>query len=198
MGTWLRWTGQQQRLTLLSAWVAIGSFLMLATADGWLRGSHVGLFLAMVGGVVLWLTGVVGLCLVRCPNCHERVVWRGAHNRHDNPARRGLLAWDRCPLCGYSAVERESAAHLHAPRVALTCLVKRVEGKLMIVIPLEDGGRHLVACARGISYVRDDALHVEIREWLSGVLRVEDGDMVTVDNTNGKFTICAVNARPIH
>jgi len=41
-------------------------------------------------------------------------------------------------------------------------------------------------------------LTIFIQEWLAGMLRIEEGDLVNVDNANGKFNIQPVNARPIH
>jgi len=41
-------------------------------------------------------------------------------------------------------------------------------------------------------------LRIAIPEWLSGMLRIENGDLVTIDNANGKFNIRPVNARSIH
>jgi hypothetical protein len=81
--------------------------------------------------------------------------------------------------------------------------VERVDGKLTLVIPLHEGGDKFLECCRGISEVRDNSLRdnslrITIPEWLSGMLRIEDGDLVTIDNANGKFNIRPVNARPIH
>jgi antitoxin component of MazEF toxin-antitoxin module len=46
--------------------------------------------------------------------------------------------------------------------------------------------------------VQGNNLRIEIPEWLSGMLRIEEGDLVSIDNANGKFNIRPVNARPIH
>src|SRR5262245_208295 len=101
MGTFLRWTGQQGRLVVLSASLAVGAVLLLAAANGWTDVGFVFL------GMVLWLAGFGGLCVsIRCPKCNERVVWQSLHNRDGNPALRGLLGWKACPLCGYAATER--------------------------------------------------------------------------------------------
>jgi hypothetical protein len=76
--------------------------------------------------------------------------------------------------------------------------VERIDGTLVLIIPLNEGGDKFVRCCRGISEVQGDRLKIAIPEWLSGTLRIEDGDLVTIDNSNGKFNIRPVNARPIH
>lgn len=75
--------------------------------------------------------------------------------------------------------------------------VEKIDGKLVLRIPLEAGGAEFVACSRGISEVKDGYLVVEIKEWLAGMLRIEAGDLVHVDNSNGKFNITPVNPRPV-
>jgi hypothetical protein len=76
--------------------------------------------------------------------------------------------------------------------------VERLDGALALVIPLDEGGDRFVACCRGISEVQGNSLRIAIPEWLSGMLRIEEGDLVSIDNANGKFNIRPVNARPIH
>ena len=76
--------------------------------------------------------------------------------------------------------------------------VERIDGTLALVIPLNEGGDKFVACCRGISDVQGDNLKIAIPEWLSGMLRIEEGDLVSIDNANRKVNIRPVNARPIH
>jgi antitoxin component of MazEF toxin-antitoxin module len=54
------------------------------------------------------------------------------------------------------------------------------------------------ARCRSISEVQGNDIKIAIPEWLSGMLRIEEGDLVSIDNANGKFNIRSVNARPIH
>jgi hypothetical protein len=75
--------------------------------------------------------------------------------------------------------------------------VELVDGKLTLLIPLEEGGDEFVDCSRGISEIQGDCLKIVIPEWLAGSLRVEAGDMVSVNNANGKFNISPVNPRPV-
>jgi hypothetical protein len=71
-------------------------------------------------------------------------------------------------------------------------------GQLMLLIPMAEGGEELVACSKGISEVEGDFLKIVIPEWLAGVLRIEEGDLVHVSSFNGKFNISPVNPRPVN
>ncbi len=75
--------------------------------------------------------------------------------------------------------------------------VEKIEGKLILRIPLEAGGDQLIDCSRGVSEVEGEYLKIVIPEWLAGMLRIEEGDLVSVDNADGKFNIRPVNPRPI-
>jgi hypothetical protein len=67
--------------------------------------------------------------------------------------------------------------------------VESIDGKLMLRIPLETGGRELVACSRGIGEVDGDFLSIHIKDWLAERLGISEGSTVVVDNANGKFNI---------
>ena len=82
--------------------------------------------------------------------------------------------------------------------VQLEGSVLKVDGKLMLLIPLDEGGENFVECSRGISEVENGCLKIVIEEWLAGVLRIEIGDLVVISNTNGKFGIWASAPRPVH
>ena len=75
--------------------------------------------------------------------------------------------------------------------------VEKVDGNLVLRIPLAAGGEEFVECSRGISEVKDGFLIIEIKEWLAGMLRIEAGDLVSVNNADGKFNITPVNPRPV-
>ena len=75
--------------------------------------------------------------------------------------------------------------------------VEKVDGNLVLRIPLAAGGEEFVECSRGISEVKDGFLVIEIKEWLAGMLRIEEGDLVSVNNADGKFNITPVNPRPV-
>ncbi len=80
---------------------------------------------------------------------------------------------------------------------SLTGPVELIDGKLMLLIPLDAGGDQFIECSRGVSEIEGNNLKVVIPEWLAGLIRVEAGDLVTVDNENGQFSIRPVNARPL-
>ena len=75
--------------------------------------------------------------------------------------------------------------------------IEKIGDKLFLRILLEAGGDEFIECSKGVSEVKDGFLVVEIKEWLSGLLRVEAGDLVSVSNENGKFSITPVNPRPV-
>lgn len=64
-------------------------------------------------------------------------------------------------------------------------------------IPLDAGGNEFIECSKGVSEVKEGFLVVETKEWLAGILRVEAGDIVSVSNESGKFSITPVNPRPV-
>jgi hypothetical protein len=64
-----------------------------------------------------------------------------------------------------------------------------VDGKLVLLIPLEAGGEELTQCAHGIGVVEGDFLKVTISDSLAESLKIYEGSMVFVDNENGKFNI---------
>jgi hypothetical protein len=67
--------------------------------------------------------------------------------------------------------------------------VESLDGKLMLRIPFETGGRELVACSRGIGEVNGDFLSIHIKDWLAERLGMSEGSTVVVDNASGTFTI---------
>jgi hypothetical protein len=73
--------------------------------------------------------------------------------------------------------------------VTLKGPVEKVDGKLVLRIPLVAGGEELVASARGISSVEGDYLVVTIPDWLAEKLGIIEGSWVHVDNHDGKFHI---------
>lgn len=67
--------------------------------------------------------------------------------------------------------------------------VEALDGRLVLRIPLSQGGAALADCARGISEVVDDELYVFISGWLAEKLGICEGSIVIVDNRNGRFNI---------
>jgi len=76
--------------------------------------------------------------------------------------------------------------------------VLKINGELVLMIPLSAGGDELADCSRGISELQGEFLKIIISEWLAGMLRIEEGDLVCVNNTDGKFHITPSNPRPVH
>ena len=76
--------------------------------------------------------------------------------------------------------------------------VLKVDGQLMLLIPLTSGGSELIECSRCISEVPGDFLKIVIPEWLAGMLRIEEGDLICVHNGDNEFHIQPSNARPGH
>jgi len=72
--------------------------------------------------------------------------------------------------------------------------VEKIDGKLTLRIPLVAGGDLFVGCSRGISEIDGEFLKITIPEWLSGMLRIDEGSVVKVDNENGKFNIHPVDS----
>lgn len=73
--------------------------------------------------------------------------------------------------------------------------VLKINGELMLLIPLDDGGSELVECSRGVSEVQGNYLKIPIPAWIANMLRIAEGDLVCVHNADGKFHIVASNPR---
>jgi hypothetical protein len=81
--------------------------------------------------------------------------------------------------------------------ISLQGPVEKLDGKLVLRIPLDAGGNELIQCSRGISEIEGDFLKITISEWLSGVLPIEAGSLVSVDNRDGKCNIQPINPLPL-
>ena len=81
---------------------------------------------------------------------------------------------------------------------SLQGLVLKINGELVLIIPLSVGGSELMDCSRGISEVQGDFLRIVIPEWLAGMLRIDEGDLVCIDNSDGRLRIQPSNPSPIH
>jgi hypothetical protein len=75
--------------------------------------------------------------------------------------------------------------------------VLKVNGKLTLMIPLDEGGAEFVDCSRGISEVEGACLKIAIPEWLAGMLRIDEGDIVSVSNWDGKLQIQPYEAKVV-
>jgi len=135
----------------------------------------------LIIGFALAIPAFVGLCVfVRCPLCRARIIWhavsRDSHPRGTN----GLLIAAKCPSCGFSATQGGKAVPVpndHPPNTTatnessdVTCLegpVEKIDGKLILRIPLDAGGAQFVRCTRGISEIEGNSLKIVIQEWLN-------------------------------
>jgi hypothetical protein len=76
--------------------------------------------------------------------------------------------------------------------------VLKVNGELVLFIPLSAGGDELIDLSRGISEVEGEFLRINIPVWLAAVLRIEEGDMVCVRKADGLFRIGPSDTRQVH
>ena len=67
--------------------------------------------------------------------------------------------------------------------------VEKIDGKLMLRIPLAAGCTAFIECSRSIGEVDGEYLNIVIQDWLAEKLGISEGSLVTVDNANGKFNI---------
>jgi hypothetical protein len=72
--------------------------------------------------------------------------------------------------------------------------VKRVEGRLVLWIPLVLGGSQLVECSRGIGEVDGEYLKVVVPDWLAEKMGITEGCRIRVDNRDGRFNIWRVDS----
>jgi hypothetical protein len=52
-------------------------------------------------------------------------------------------------------------------------------------------------CSRGISEVEGPCLKIAIPDWLAGMLRIDEGDIVCVSNWDGRLHIQPSQARVV-
>ncbi len=72
------------------------------------------------------------------------------------------------------------------------CLVGPLEegsAGLVLRIPLDVGGAELAPLAEGIGEIEADVLCVRIPQWLAAKFEMQVGNLVQVDNQNGKLTV---------
>jgi hypothetical protein len=76
--------------------------------------------------------------------------------------------------------------------------VLKVNGELMLLIPLEDGGAAEVEGASGVCDAQGSYLKVAIPEWIAGLLRIEEGDLVSVSSEDGELPVEPGPVAPVH
>jgi hypothetical protein len=63
-----------------------------------------------------------------------------------------------------------------------------------LLIPLKDGGKNFVKCAKGVSVVEDGYLKVYIAANVAKGIGIQNGSIVQIDNLNGKLNVRLANA----
>ena len=69
------------------------------------------------------------------------------------------------------------------------------DGKLILRIPLDEGGEQLHLVAQGLSVIDGDDLLITIPYWLAEKIGVAEGTEVYVDDRQGKFNITKVEVQ---
>jgi hypothetical protein len=215
-GTFLRWTGNSRLIAAVFGLGMVGWLIGLSVEPvEWIDLNSFAGPWSFIAGLTIGLGAFGGLCVfVRCPRCRTRLIWHAVSGDAHPIALNGLFGASRCPWCRFPCASEE--AHRSAAPSSLqyrsrqshtaspgdvTCLegpVEKIDGRLTLKIPLHEGGDQFVRCTRGISQIEDDCLTIVIQEWLAGTLRIEQGDLVTIDNADGKFNIRAVAPQSIH
>lgn len=78
--------------------------------------------------------------------------------------------------------------------VCVTGPIERIDGKFVLMIPLDKGGVALADATTGISEIEGAFLKVALPDWLVEEIGLEEGDLVEVDNTDGMFNIDRADA----
>lgn len=73
--------------------------------------------------------------------------------------------------------------------ISLRGPIEREGSRLVLRIPLDDGGWDLHLVCQQISEIDGDDLVVPIPDWLAEKNRVGEGTIIHVDNRGGKFNI---------
>jgi hypothetical protein len=76
--------------------------------------------------------------------------------------------------------------------------VLKVDGKLMLLVPLDSTGSEGFMTSPGISEVCGDYLKIVIPEWLVGVLSIEEGDLVSIQNSDRKMDLLPSGPKLVH
>jgi len=76
--------------------------------------------------------------------------------------------------------------------------VLKVNGELVLFIPLSAGGDELIELSRGISQVEGEFLRINIPVRLAAVSRIEEGDLVRVRKADGLFRIGPSEPQQVH
>jgi hypothetical protein len=67
--------------------------------------------------------------------------------------------------------------------------VLKVNGRLILMVPLRDNATESMNRSRDASEEEKPWLKIAIPDWLAGMLRIEEGDVVHVSNWDGELEI---------
>ena len=100
----------------------------------------------------------------------------------------GPSYWVLCDYCK-AALDGDPAAEEAVSFPRLEGPVEKIDGQLMLRIPLAAGIDALVASAKSIGTVEGEFFVVPIPDWLAQKLEVVEGSQVGITHRSGKFTI---------
>ncbi|MDE1152936.1 MAG: hypothetical protein PW788_10405 [Micavibrio sp.] len=63
------------------------------------------------------------------------------------------------------------------------------DGKLVLKVPLFDGGDEFIHCTESISEIDGPYLKITLPDWLVQKLNLRDGSRVAIDNKDRKFNM---------
>jgi hypothetical protein len=75
--------------------------------------------------------------------------------------------------------------------------VLKVNGELMLLIPLADTSTEAIERSRSISEVKGEFLKIVIPAWLAGMLEIEEGDVVRVQS-DGELQVGELSSGTVH
>jgi hypothetical protein len=101
----------------------------------------------------------------------------------------GVLGRTKQNLKGVSRMEN---------MVSLEGPVFEMDGQLMLLVPLESASAEVIEKNRGMAEVCGEFLKIVIPDWLAGVLWIEEGDMVSIQSSNGDFQFHPKSAEKVN
>ena len=87
---------------------------------------------------------------------------------------------------------------MNKDELSLEGAVLKIDGQLTLLIPLDGGGSEFVAYSGGDSEMCGKVLKIVIPNWLAGLLRIDEGDLVCVSNLDGKLHVVSASPRIVH
>ena len=82
--------------------------------------------------------------------------------------------------------------------ISLEGPVLKINGQLVLLIPMACGGGELAEDLKGISEVERNFVKIAIPDWLAEMLQIEEGDVMVVGNGESKFHLQPGHVRPVN